>query len=363
MRSVQLEVHTNILQTVMNKVAERDVPVFFECESNFAKALNSTSGYQKSKNEVLQLVGDASKTNIEDKLRLICTFALSLPSATTADIDEAIALLQSSAAASPGKEAELANALKTISYVKKLRSMSQFSSGASNQNAHTPPPSGGVPNLSNLMNLGANVLGKAADKIGTLVLGKSTKFFATRVVEAMVRENRRGGASAEYDEGFNDYLYLDPKVKGGGGERAKRMNLRAKEISRASEQTSERAKQGEIKSVALLMDFRSANDISPFLSLSLGARCRSEFAAARNGRHLLCRRRRELLGVQQLENRGGRGGRRNERLLRQHRNDEQQQVHRRNSEDAVTNDNARTNESSLVAQILFFFRHALLLLS
>jgi len=65
------------------------------------------------------------------------------------------------------------------------------------------------------MNLGANVIGKAADKLGTLVLGKSTKFHSTRVVEALLKENRRGGASSDFVDDF-DYLYIDPRVKGGG---------------------------------------------------------------------------------------------------------------------------------------------------
>jgi len=114
----------------MNRVAERDVPVFFEVESNFPKAVGSTSGYAKCKNEVLELVGDAGKACVDDKVRLICTFALSLPNASTADIDEAVSLLKVSATEA-GKEAELLAGLKAIEYVKKIRSMSAFSNASS----------------------------------------------------------------------------------------------------------------------------------------------------------------------------------------------------------------------------------------
>jgi len=162
---------------------------------------------------VLELIGSAGKVNVEDKVRLICVWALTVPSVSSNDINEVVQLLKSSSVVeSPD---QLTSGIKAIEYVKTLRSMHNFSNIASSVSNKTPPPSGGVANLSNLMNVGTGLLAKAADKVGNLVLGKSTKFYATRVVEAMLKDNR--GIQLNESSGMNEFLLLDPKLKNGGG--------------------------------------------------------------------------------------------------------------------------------------------------
>eukprot|EP00957_Ditylum_brightwellii_P103483 7885382-Ditylum_brightwellii.AAC.1 len=53
-RKKKLEVHTSILQAVMNEVAARDVPQFYELESSLATG-NYGKDLTKAKRDVLEL--------------------------------------------------------------------------------------------------------------------------------------------------------------------------------------------------------------------------------------------------------------------------------------------------------------------
>lgn len=66
-RKKQLEMHTSILQAVMNEVAARDVPQFFELEQALASGQYKNDA-QKAKSEVMALATDPSKGNVEDGL-------------------------------------------------------------------------------------------------------------------------------------------------------------------------------------------------------------------------------------------------------------------------------------------------------
>jgi hypothetical protein len=59
-RKKKLEVHTSVLQVVMNEVAASDVPRFYELEASLA-----TGAYKndeaKAKRDVLELVADPAK--------------------------------------------------------------------------------------------------------------------------------------------------------------------------------------------------------------------------------------------------------------------------------------------------------------
>ena len=92
-RKKQLEMHTSILQAVMNEVAARDVPQFFELESSLATGSynNDPNGAKKA---VLELVADSAKGNLDDKLRLVVVFVLTT-NAKTADVDEVAEALKS----------------------------------------------------------------------------------------------------------------------------------------------------------------------------------------------------------------------------------------------------------------------------
>lgn len=213
-RKKQLEVHTTILQAVMNEVAARDVPQFYELESALA-----TGSYKndpsKAKQKVLAFVGDAEKGSVEDKIRLTMVYALTT-AAKTAELDEVGTALQQACEMKAAQDASvrqvLANGLKAISYLKKLRSMHMIPSAADMLQELQSTPGGEKYSshvFSSLMakatTQATDLLAKATDKV-TSMLGKINKHHATVVVENL----------CEMKPGTEDetYLYLDPKVKG-----------------------------------------------------------------------------------------------------------------------------------------------------
>jgi hypothetical protein len=218
-RKKQLEVHTSILQAVMNQVAARDVPQFYELETSLA-----TGSYKNNlaggKADVLKLAADPNKGNVHDKLRLVVVYILTT-NAKTADVEEVTAAVQK-ALETPtddgkarldkeGKEA-LATGLKAIGYLKQLRAMHMLPMSSNFQEMDSSAAGGGGNSsdlLSSFMSKGltqaTGLLAKATDKV-TAMLGKIHKHYATKVVENLCEMK----PSTEDDE----FLYLDPKVKG-----------------------------------------------------------------------------------------------------------------------------------------------------
>lgn len=223
-RKKQLEVHTSILQAVMNEVASRDIPQFYELESALA-----TGAYKndpvKAKRDVLALVGDPDKGQVQDKVRLLLVYALAT-AAKTSDLDEASGALehavqQSAQGGQPdhsNKSArdQLTLGLRALSYVKQLRSMHmlpaaadmrQTLEGASSLSDIRGSSHTAESTLSSFMakatTQATGLLAKATDRV-TSMLGKIHKHHATLVVEHL-------GDFKHEDE---TYLYLDPKVKG-----------------------------------------------------------------------------------------------------------------------------------------------------
>lgn len=213
-RKKQLEVHTSILQAVMNEVAARDVPQFYELESALATG-SYRSDPSKAKQKVLAFVGDEAKGNVEDKIRLTMVYALTT-AAKTVELDEVGTALQKAcemkAAQDPSLRQKLSNGLKAINYLKKLRSMHMIPSAADMlQELQSTPGAEKYSShvFSSLMakatTQASDLFAKATDKV-TSMLGKINKHHATVVVENL----------CEMKPGSEDesYLYLDPKVKG-----------------------------------------------------------------------------------------------------------------------------------------------------
>ena len=214
----QLEMHTSILQAVMNQVAARDIPQFFELEISMATgSFRSDPGRAKSNS--LELLSDPSKGNVEDKLRLLVVYILTT-NAKTADVDELTAAVQQAmnTTKEDGKprldkesRAKLESGLKAVAYLKQLRAMHMLPMA----NTFTELQSSMVTqqNTSDMLSSfmakattqASGLLAKAADRV-TSMLGKTHKHHATRVVENLCEMKPQ----TEDDE----YLYLDPRVKG-----------------------------------------------------------------------------------------------------------------------------------------------------
>lgn len=236
-RKKKLEVHTSILQAAMNEVAARDVPQFYELEIALATGTYKNDA-AKAKGEVQVLVSDPTKGNIDDKVRLVIVYALSNGVGSSSDIDEVAQAMKESletkgstigaegergGAAEGGSSAShgtltkddrvrLDTGLRAIEYLKKLRSMNMISTMSDVMQTEVSggtASSSGSDMLSSFMaratNQATGLLAKATDKLGTM-LGKIHKHRATMVVENICEMRPQ----TEDDE----YLYLDPRVKG-----------------------------------------------------------------------------------------------------------------------------------------------------
>jgi hypothetical protein len=208
-RKKQLEVHTSILQAVMNEVAARDVPQFYELEMALA-----TGSYSKdpteAKRNVLELVSDPTKGNVNDKIRLVLVYGLAT-TAKSADMDEVANAMKQGLESSEGFDntarKQLDAGIHAVQYVKQLRSMHMIPSMAMEEMESSQASSGDM--LSSLVSRASRqstaLFAKATAKMGN-ILGKTHKHRATQVVENLcdMKPNTE-------DE---EYLYLDPKVKG-----------------------------------------------------------------------------------------------------------------------------------------------------
>ena len=227
-RKKKLEVHTSILQAVMNGVAARDIPQFYELETSLATG-SYNSDFSKAKQDVLQLVTDPSKGNVDDKIRLTIVYMLSAAASNT-DVDEVVQkmkeALETKATAQSTTQSEtskgiftkqdrvrLDNGIRAVEYLKKIRSMQMIPSMNVIQAEESSSYAGAVASsdmLTNFMaratNQATGLLAKATDRLGTMMMGKIHKHRATLVVENICEMR----ANTEDDE----YLYLDPRVKG-----------------------------------------------------------------------------------------------------------------------------------------------------
>jgi len=215
-RKKQLEVHTSILQAVMNQVAARDVPQFFELETSLATGSYSNDS-TRAKQDVLKLVADPTKGNVEDKLRLVVAYVLTT-NAKTADVDEVAAAIQQAmkGTGDDGKplldkdgKKRLESGTRALDYLKQLRSMNMLPLSSSLKEIESDSNVAGGSVFSSVFNKATSqatgLLAKAADKVSSM-LGKNHKYYATQVVENLY-EMKPGTED-------DDYLYLDPRVKG-----------------------------------------------------------------------------------------------------------------------------------------------------
>lgn len=214
----QLEIHTSILQAVMNQVAARDIPTLYELESSLA-----TGAYKndlpRAKKEVMELLQDKTKTKPEclgDKIRLTSVYCLATKCPSSA-VDACIQALRE-AHPNQTSQAELEAGVGAIEYLKQLRSMQTFdlSSDAMQEDAPSSAGLGGSTANANgdmlasfmarAQTQATGLLAKATERVGTIMLGKLHKHHMTRAVEHLCEQR----PNTEDDT----YLYLDPKVKG-----------------------------------------------------------------------------------------------------------------------------------------------------
>ena len=223
-RKKQLEVHTSILQGVMNEVAARDVPQFYDIESSLATG-SYKNDLPKAKKDVLSLISDPTKGSVYDKLRLLLVYALAT-NAKTSDIDDAMTAFQQVMELKSVEDKTVGPIVtagtKAIGYIKQLRLMHMIPSAndmlqelqLNKSKASDTSSSSSTAMLSSFMakatTQATGFLAKATDRVSSM-LGKIHKHHATVVTEHLCDYSSATNNNAMEDE---TYLYLDPKVKG-----------------------------------------------------------------------------------------------------------------------------------------------------
>lgn len=212
----QLEIHTSILQAVMNEVAARDIPSLYELQSSLATG-SYKNDLKKAYNDVRKHIKDPSKGNIMDKVRLVCVYALATtcPSSSIDDMVTALKELCEELPNSKQAAEDLSVGMKSISYIKHLRSMKMIPMmGDSAFSQESSAPGVGVGSTDMLSSFMARaqtqatgLLAKATQQVGSM-LGKLHKHHLTRVVENLSDQR----SNTEDDT----YLYFDPKLGKGG---------------------------------------------------------------------------------------------------------------------------------------------------
>jgi len=255
----QLEIHTSILQAVMNEVAARDIPSLYELQSSLATG-SYKNDLKKAYTDVLKHVKDPSKGNITDKVRLVCVYALATtcPSSSVDDMVTALKELCEQLPNSKQAAEDLSLGIKSISYIKHLRSMKMIPMmGDSAFSQESAPKSGGVGSTDMLSSFMARaqtqatgLLAKATQQVGSM-LGKIHKHHLTRVVENL--SDQRSNTEDE------TYLYLDPKI-GKGGE--------------VDVKTAFRPNNSSSSSSALLLQRPPTRDVIAFM---IGGGCYTEY--------------------------------------------------------------------------------------
>ncbi|CAM9315596.1 unnamed protein product [Discosporangium mesarthrocarpum] len=194
-----LEMHTNILKAIMDVVASREVPVYFEAEEEMV----STS--IKNKARVKDLLS-STKGSVEDKLRLLGVYILAARP-TAAEVTELEAILRETALGERGQNTgEVERGLAAIGYLRQQVSLQHLPTVQVGGVSGEAPRSG--PNkifqglLAKATTKATGLLAKAAATAEQL-LSRANNTYVTRVVESLL----------EHGEEDETYLYWDPKLR------------------------------------------------------------------------------------------------------------------------------------------------------
>lgn len=205
-RKALLEMHTNILRAVMDEVAERHIPTFFEAEQAVLQGRGDTA-------EVVEKLR-GENGSVFDKLRLALVHYLACdPSQASSVLDELTTALSSpsggedaagGAASAPSDAAR--KAVAALRYAKSVRMVSTMMAPLSRP-APAAPEAGWLAGLRQVGAGATDLLAKATAAAKTL-LPSSSKLPVTRIVDAICENKPHDVADS--------CVTIDPKLARGG---------------------------------------------------------------------------------------------------------------------------------------------------
>ncbi|CAF0707532.1 unnamed protein product [Brachionus calyciflorus] len=183
-----LEMHTNIATSLLGKIKERKLDIYYETEEKIM--LKAT--LEKS---IMEVINDPEAGTNEDKLRLFIIYYLCNPNLSQAELDQYLIQL---------KEANCD--IDSLKYIKRYKTLSKRN--YSNQyNDNTA--SGTVNTFSNLISKSSKFV---MEGVKNLIV-KQHKFPITRIADGLMEQK----SSPDTD----DYRYFDPKLIKSDGNRIK----------------------------------------------------------------------------------------------------------------------------------------------
>lgn len=206
-KKANLEAHANILQAIMNVVAARDIPTFFELEQTI---LQSSGSIDKA--AVISLLREGTKGTVDDRGRLLAFVVLMIQSTdksatVNALIDEYIAAFNEGCSAQPSNDASATatptsdQSSKIISAIAFLRKLQKLQSPMGGYGSHGGNEGKSAAFINNIL---THATRYAANSIMMLAGSTFTPLPFTRVVD-----NLAEGRSCPEDE---SYCYLDPRL-------------------------------------------------------------------------------------------------------------------------------------------------------
>jgi hypothetical protein len=209
-----LEAHTSVLQAVMRKVAQREIPTYFEVE----QGILMNGGKVADRAVVTSLLRDGSKGLLEDKARLLLLVGVCGDSSMTAkaSVDELDAAFtagcEAIAKGTPSKE-QIEQTLAAVQFMRRLHSLQ---AGVRGSGAFSMKGAGSGTGLMGMGAGGSNALlssflNTANSRVSSLMakaasfFTKFTPYYVTRTVHSLAE-----GRACPEDESF---LYLDPRSR------------------------------------------------------------------------------------------------------------------------------------------------------
>ncbi|OBA20603.1 Sec1-like protein [Metschnikowia bicuspidata var. bicuspidata NRRL YB-4993] len=214
-RKATLDMHMDVLASLLKELEARSLDKFFEVEQNYSNP--------KVQSEFLELLqSDSARDNSSDKLRtfLILTLLTELPQSFVADCEKIFA--------SKYPEIDM-SAFKYIVKFKQILNLSRniTLNEQSNSNGHSLAENNSALFTGLSSKLYGLTEGRISEGISSLASGlkkllpEKKALPITNIVEAIVEP---GNASSNSVQITDDYLYLDPKSRGGHSKPPKRQS-------------------------------------------------------------------------------------------------------------------------------------------